>query len=124
MTETGVVIDDNLDPIFWHLPPGRTAGSIPDTRVLWDVIWENREILKGIAHSHPGSGIPSPSHIDLTTFKAIEQALGRSLIWWITSADSMIVIASITPFDYRWVPVPKEEERPWAEDLRKISAAP
>ena len=40
MIEAGVVIDRAMNPIFWHLPEGRTAGSIPDTRVLWDVLWE------------------------------------------------------------------------------------
>ena len=85
--ETGVVLDLAGQPLYWHLPPGRSMGGLPDSRNLWDVIWENRDIISGFAHSHPGSGKPGPSHTDVTTFAAIEAALGRRLDWWIVSAE-------------------------------------
>lgn len=75
MIEVGVVIGLDFRPRYWHLPPGRTAGSIPDTRSLWDVLWEQRADVAGFAHSHPGSGVPGPSHTDVTTFAAIEAGL-------------------------------------------------
>jgi len=89
MIEVGVVIDKNGVPIYWHLPPGRSGGSIPDSRQLWDVIWEHRDRIMGFAHSHPGSGPTGPSQTDLTTFLAIEQALGKRLCWWISSSDQL-----------------------------------
>ncbi len=104
MIECGVVIDKEGCPFHWHLPPGRTAGSIPDTRNLWDVFWEHRENLMGFAHSHPGSGIPGPSQTDLSTFVAIEAALGQRLDWWITSSTSLIVC--------NWV---ADERPPWGK---------
>jgi hypothetical protein len=90
MIEAGVVITE-AGPVFWHLPAGCSSVVIPDTRKLWDVLWEHRDAeLLGFAHSHPGSGTPAPSHTDLTTFAAIESGLGRRLRWWITSFDRII----------------------------------
>jgi len=90
MLESGVLVDLNEQPIYWHLPSDRTGGSLPDSSLLWNVIWENRHLVMGFAHSHPGFGIPGPSHTDLTTFRAIEQALGTNLLWWITSRDKLV----------------------------------
>lgn len=89
--EAGVVIARGR-PIFWHLPHGRTMGSLPDSRDLWGVLWEHRHELDGFAHSHPGSGFPGPSGTDLSTFLAIEAALGRRLKWWITSSTNTIIL--------------------------------
>ncbi len=91
MIEVGVVIARTGLPLHWHLPPGRTGGSIPDTRDLWDVFWEHRDNILGFAHSHPGAGTPGPSQTDLSTFAAVEAALGQRLSWWITSSTSLIV---------------------------------
>lgn len=92
MMEAGVVIVGG-EAVFWHLPPGRTGGSLPDSRDLWDVLWEHRADLDGFAHSHPGHGWPGPSQTDVTTFLAIERALGRRLKWWITSRTNMVLLA-------------------------------
>lgn len=97
MMEAGVVVGTGGEALHWHLPPDRSGGALPDSRDLWDVIWENRDRLLGFAHSHPGSGFPSPSRTDVTTFIAIEKALGRRLFWWITSADEVIVIRREEP---------------------------
>ena len=137
MIECGVVLDEHLDPIFWHLPEGRTAGSIPDTRILWDVLWDNRETLGGFAHSHPGSGPPAPSQTDLGTFVAVEQALGRRLKWWITSSDHLLECSwhetGLPPWgmhsyttrggvEHNYLGVVIAPEPPWANDLRNLSA--
>lgn len=120
MIETGVVVT-SAGPVYWHLPAGRTGGSLPDSRQLWDVLWELRksEVL-GFAHSHPGSGIPGPSYTDLTTFAAIELGLGRRMRWWITSADHVILLGWQGPhkLDYAASLV---EEPSWAAQLRKYS---
>ncbi len=84
MIEAGVLV--TLDRLIWHLPEGRTAGSIPDTRMLWDNLWTNKETVIGFAHSHPGGGEPSPSMTDLTTFLAVENGLGKYLTWWVISS--------------------------------------
>lgn len=86
--EAAVVLDRDWRPIYFHAPAGRTAGSLPDSHDLWLVLWANRHRLLGVAHSHPGGGVPSPSHTDVTTFSAIERALGVRLIWPIVTTDA------------------------------------
>jgi hypothetical protein len=90
--EAGVVIDRAGLPLYWHMPEGRTWGSLPDSALLWDVLWTRRHEVAGFAHSHPGQGAPAASHEDVTTFAAIEAALGRRLDWWITSEDELWVV--------------------------------
>lgn len=66
-------------PLAWF--PGSSAVSIQDSRTLWEMIWENRMVVGGVAHTHPGSGDPVASEEDRTTFLAIERGLGRLLLW-------------------------------------------
>ena len=97
MKEVGVLIDLEGQPIYWHLPEDRSSGALPDSRNLWDVIWENRDKVSGFAHTHPGYGKPGPSYTDITTFAAIETGLGRRLHWWIATGDQLSV-DHIIPF--------------------------
>ena len=122
MMEAGVLVGLNEDELFWHLPKGRTSGSLPDNRDLWDIIWSNRLIVQGFAHSHPGSGRPGPSQEDLSTFAAVESALGRRLKWWITSSDTMVSLRRrhVGP-GYSLSLMSREEEPPWAARLREES---
>lgn len=120
MIEAGVIIT-GAGPVYWHLPTGRTGGSLPDSRTLWEVFWELRkEEFLGFAHSHPGSGVPGPSGTDRTTFSAVELGLGRRLDWWITSSDHVILLGWHGPgkYDYRGQLV---DEPDWAAQLRKYS---
>jgi hypothetical protein len=107
MMEAGVVLDLEGRPLHWHVPPERSGGSLPDSVALWTVFWENRKNISGFAHSHPGSGLPGPSYTDVTTFAAIEAALGRRLDWFIISSDSFAL--------FRWKgPDPYTYEMHWA----------
>ena len=121
MREAGVVIDVQGEPLHWHLPHNRTVVALPDDRSLWDVIWESRERVQGFAHSHPGSGWPGPSFEDVTTFAAIEQALGRRLDWWITSSDKLSLVTWVGPEKLTYRPAPLYIEPTWVERLRLLS---
>jgi hypothetical protein len=81
MMETALVFDREGKTIYWHEPEGRSSGSLPDSEALWDFLWDNRDRLGGVAHTHPWSGAAGPSQTDVTTFAAIEKALGRQLLW-------------------------------------------
>lgn len=87
MIEVACVLDLHGEVLHWHLPPDRTGGSIPDSSDLWQIIWENRDKIFAVAHTHPGRGVPWPSSTDMSTFKAVEAALGRPLTWIILSQD-------------------------------------
>jgi proteasome lid subunit RPN8/RPN11 len=125
MMEAAVVVGLDGSPLHWHSPPDRTSVAIPDSAAFWNVLWEHRDNLAGVAHSHPGSGLPTPSHEDETTFSAIEAALGRRLSWWITSTDRVIVLRwkGPAPLLYRGREVdPASEPCIWLEGLRTLSS--
>lgn len=129
--EAGVVIDLKDDPIHWHLPPGRTSGFLPDHRPLWDVLWDNRARLAGVAHSHPWNGIPHPSGTDVSTFSAIELALGsrkegaRKLQWWIVTFDHVAVFEWVEGTEtYNYKGRLLTVDPPWVGELRRLSVDP
>lgn len=76
-----MVFDVEGRAIFWLGPNGCSAGAIEDSHTLWDRIWRNREIIGGVAHTHPWEGQTHPSNTDETTFAAIEAGLGKRLLW-------------------------------------------
>jgi len=123
MMEAGVVIDKNGHPMFWHTPGGRTGGSLPDSPTLWEVIWDSFQqgTLLGFAHSHPGSGVPGPSYTDVSTFAAIEAALGTRLTWWITSSDHVVSLVWAGPHKYTYTATIVSEAPSWVVELRRLS---
>jgi hypothetical protein len=61
-----------------------SATHIPDERERWETIWEHRNELTEIAHSHPG-GFLDFSHEDLTTMEAVEAGTGKTFAWSIVT---------------------------------------
>ena len=124
--ETGVLLAwPHWEVIHWHLPQGRSSGYLPDSRDLWDVIWENRAKVWGFAHSHPGSGITGPSYEDLTTFADVEAALGRRLYWPIITSDSEVFCkwkgpARLDYVTFRYDSLRKTNPA-WLAELRRLS---
>lgn len=119
--EAGVVLDLHGQPLFWHIPRDRTAGSLPHSDELWDIFWANRDNLSGFAHSHPGNGIPGPSYTDVTTFAAVEAGLGARLDWWITSEDGVSLYRWRGPDRLSYGPEPVTGEPSWVRELRRVS---
>ena len=124
MIEAAVLVDRLGAPLAWHLPPGRSATAIPDSRDLWESMWTHREILGGLAHTHPGSGEPHPSREDLTTFAACEAALGIRLDWWIATSDRVIRYRWTGPYDLTYTSVDPLGPTPWLDQLRIHSTTP
>lgn len=123
MREAGAVIGKDGDVMHWHVPPNRSVGALPDSRELWDFLWSNRDRVAGFAHSHPGSGVPGPSFEDVSTFSAIELALGRRLDWWITSSDFTVVLRWRGPDKYTYG-AERVADPPWIKQLRDLSEPP
>jgi hypothetical protein len=121
MKEAGVVLDLDGVPLWWHAPNNRTVASLPDSRPLWDVFWQERDRISGFAHSHPGSGTPGPSYEDVTTFAAIESGLGRHLLWHILSADVVVVCWWVGPERLAYAKGTVDEVPTWAAELRRLS---
>lgn len=106
MIETALVFDREGRTIHWHEPRNRSAGHIADDRGLWDVLWENRLNLGGVAHTHPWVGPAWPSRTDVTTFSACEQALGRRLVWPVVTFDQETQFSWAGPGPYDYAPAP------------------
>lgn len=87
MKEGLLVLGEKELILYTHLPNGRTSCAIPDSRKLWEFLWEWRARIRTVVHSHPGKGLPKPSSTDLGTFRAIEDGLGLKLYWTIISED-------------------------------------
>lgn len=121
MMEVGAVVDRRGDVIHWHMPEGRENICLPDSRDLWTFLLEHKDVIQGVAHSHPGGGMPGPSHTDVTTFAALEVGLGRRLDWWITSADAMVVCRWVGPGRLSYAPIVMTVEPLWADQLRELS---
>ena len=123
MIEVAMVFDRWGDPLFWHLPPGRSAGAIPDSRDLWQVLWEHRRVLGGVAHTHPWRGSPEPSSTDLTTFAAVEAGLGRRLLWLVVTFDQVRYLqwCGPGPHDYDQ-PGLRRMRVAGIQELRRLSA--
>jgi len=100
--EVAMAFDSRGEPIYWHVPPGRSAAFIPDSRDLWEVLWGHRHDLGGVAHTHPWFGKSGPSSTDVTTFAAVEAALGARLVWLVVTFDhvSYLTWSGPTTYDY------------------------
>ncbi len=105
-------------------PPGRSSVSIPDTRSLWDLVFDGRDRVVGIAHTHPGRGYPHPSDEDITTFRAMEKGLGRRIKWWILTSNRSVLFEwsghGISGYELKRS-LPQEEEPSWMNELRRAS---
>jgi hypothetical protein len=63
--------------------------ALPDSRARWEAIWELREQLVEIAHSHP-AGPTGFSREDQTTMAAVDDALGRRLRYSVVAPRATI----------------------------------
>lgn len=124
MLESAAVISLSDEVLHWHLPAGRTAAVLPDSRVLWEVMWANRPVLAGVAHTHPGSGRPQPSWTDLTTFAACEAGLGRRLRWWIATRDQLRCFTWAGPSPHTYTAPPRCTAPPWLPPLLQHTFSP
>jgi len=127
MTEVALVFAADGSTIAWHTPPGATGASIPDDRGLWEILWEHRERLGGVAHTHPGRGQVSPSHEDVTTWAAVERGLGKRLLWPVMNFDEVRyygwnpVTNGYYEVDERWVDTPEGLVALWNRSYRDDS---
>lgn len=124
MIEAGALIAKDGSVIHWHLPLGRSGGYLPDSPDLWQIIWENRDRVLGFAHTHPWFGAAWPSSTDVTTFEAIEAALGRELDWWVVTLDTVVLVArdhATHGPPHQWGVSPLKEDPSWVAQLRELS---
>jgi Prokaryotic homologs of the JAB domain len=94
--------------VLWADRSGDPA-ALPDSRDRWTAIWDHREHLAEIAHSHP-RGLLAFSREDRSTRVAVEAALGRPLTWTVVTAERMLrarpgCAPVVEPREPWWVPL-------------------
>jgi hypothetical protein len=87
--------------------------ALPDTRDRWNAIWDNREHIENIAHSHP-NGPAAFSLEDETTMEALSSALGKTIRFSVVAPSAVIAREGDNTFEINPAPW-------WAELLRLAS---
>jgi hypothetical protein len=77
------------DTILWA-DASTSPVALPDSVARWHAIWDRREELVEIAHSHP-VGPLGFSREDETTMEALTSALGKSLRYSVVAPTGRIL---------------------------------
>jgi hypothetical protein len=84
------------DTVLWA-DASLSPTALPDSRARWEAIWAHRARLVAIAHSHP-VGPTAFSAEDRSTMAALDDALGRRLLYFVVSPSAVITpTATISP---------------------------
>lgn len=70
-----ILVEDKILRVYFG-----SSTRVPDSRERWDVLWQHRNEITEIAHSHPGEFLDF-SHEDLTTMEAVEAGTGKAFTW-------------------------------------------
>src|SRR5439155_26183303 len=79
-----ILVQDKILRVYF----GSTT-RIPDNRERWEIIWQHRNEITEIAHSHPGEFLDF-SHEDLTTMEAVEAGTGKLFTWSIITKKGFL----------------------------------
>lgn len=105
MTEREVLFLLDADGVVLWSDVG-SASALPDSRARWEAIWNARDRLAAIAHSHP-SGPLALSSVDRETMAAIDAALGRALRYLVVAPRGVIAcedgVSAIVDGEPAWV---------------------
>lgn len=91
-----------------------SAASLPDSRVRWEAIWQHRDELDAIVHSHP-LGPAAFSAEDESTMQAIDAALGRRMQYCVVAPR--VTISRTGDAD-----IIKLHPEPWWAGLLRLSS--
>src|SRR5882672_5546558 len=90
-----------------------STTRIPDSRERWEILWEHRDEITEIAHSHPGEFLDF-SHEDLTTMEAVEAGTGITFTWSIITKGGFLSRKGV-------LDTQREDSPWWLELMRTLS---
>src|SRR5262245_40194489 len=102
---------DAAGAVLWS--DAGTPSALPDSRARWQAIWELRDRILEIAHSHP-HGPCGFSSTDRTTMAAIDAALGRHVRYVVVAPDGVVAAQGAAQEKV-------DPEPAWAMQLREES---
>ena len=91
-----------------------SPAALPDSRTRWEAIWELRDRLAAIAHSHP-VGPSAFSVEDESTMSALDSALGRSVRY-------LVVAPRVTISREGDAPTIEVSPEPWWAGLLRLAS--
>lgn len=94
------------DVVLWS-DASDSPVAMPDNRERWQQIWKHRDTLVEVVHTHPLGGLYFSS-TDEDTMKALDEALGRPLLYAVVTAEGMIRRRNVESIDDETV-----EDPPW-----------
>ena len=103
-----ILVEDKVLRVYFG-----SATRVPDSRERWEIIWQHRNEITEIAHSHPGEFLDF-SHEDLTTMEAVEAGTGKAFTWSIISKSGFL--SRKGGQDHR-----REDSPWWLELIRTLS---
>lgn len=92
-----------------------SPAALPDSRTRWEAIWEHREELEAIVHSHP-AGPSAFSAEDESTMAAIDAALGKPMTYCVVAPR---VTISRTGLDAQ---ITNLDPEPWWAHLLRLAS--
>ena len=95
-----------------------SPSAMPDSRSRWEAIWDNRDDLEEIAHSHP-HGPARFSQEDETTMSALISALGKAPRFSVVAPTKMIAREANDAGNVQDVSVDPE---PWWAALLRLAS--
>jgi hypothetical protein len=103
-----ILVEDKILRVYFG-----SATRVPDSRERWEIIWQHRNAITEIAHSHPG-GFLDFSHEDLTTMQAVEAGTGKQFTWSIITKKGFLSRKS-------GADIHRDDSPWWLELLRTLS---
>lgn len=101
-----VLVSDKILRVYFG-----SSTKIPDLRERWEIIWEHRQEITEIAHSHPGEFLDFSTE-DLTTMQAVEAGTGKAFTWSIVTESGLL--------SRREGCATRREDSPWWLDLMRM----
>jgi hypothetical protein len=103
------------DTVLWS-DASESPIALPDSRARWEAIWSRRSELVELCHSHP-LGPEAFSAEDVSTMKALDDALGRRLRFSLVTPERYLVRTSSDGVELAEAPA-------WVAALRAASGIP
>ncbi|MBL8952259.1 MAG: hypothetical protein JNK82_15880, partial [Myxococcaceae bacterium] len=89
MSQEVCLLISKTGSILWS-DASQSPLALPDSRARWEAIWQHRDDLAEIVHSHP-FGPRGFSPEDETTMQALDAALGRPLRYAVLAPKGLYV---------------------------------
>jgi hypothetical protein len=122
--EVEFALSHDHDIIGWR---AGGMGGTADSRSWFDVLWNNRDRLLGMAHTHPDAGHKAgvhPSSIDLNSWQSLEIGFGFRLLNYVVNRSSVCevrLVQHVSTIKYETRLLTPDDQPWWVSLIRELS---